>query len=85
MTLMVKPPAAGEENLEVNGDVLIHVRYWPDGEVWSIDRQPARLTAQEWRNQLLDHASQYYRTFANGRGFFRIPQAYFNGFAAQFA
>jgi hypothetical protein len=40
----------------------------------AIDRQPPQLTAQEWRDRLLTDAPQYYRTFANARGFFRLPR-----------
>jgi hypothetical protein len=55
-------------------DVLIHVRHLPNGQVMTIDRQPPQLTAQEWRDQLLAEAPQYYQTFANARGFFRLPR-----------
>lgn len=59
-------------------DVLIHVRYMPSGEIFSIGERPARLDAKQWLAHLFDAASFHYQTLAGGRGFFRIPRAEFD-------
>ncbi len=58
-------------------DVLVHVRFHPNGEIFSIGERPARLGAREWLTYLLQMASPHYQTFAGGRGFFRIPRPKF--------
>jgi hypothetical protein len=55
-------------------EVLVHVRYQPNGEIFSIGEKPERLSASEWLKHLLATASPHYQTFAGGRGFFRIPR-----------
>lgn len=54
-------------------DVLIHVRFNPNAEVFTIDRLPEGVAPKAWFERLYTNASSYYRTLANGRGFFRIP------------
>jgi len=61
------------------GDVLIHVRFFPNCEINSIGEKPANLSASEWFERLLDLARPHYQTFAGGRGFFRIPRLCFQG------
>jgi hypothetical protein len=58
-------------------EVLVHVRYQSNGEVFSIDEKPERLSPGEWLKHLMETASPYYQTFAGGRGFFRIPRSNF--------
>lgn len=58
-------------------DVLIHVRYSPNGEIFFIDALPAQTKPRDWLNLLLDKAPDCYQVFAGGRGFFRIPQSRF--------
>jgi hypothetical protein len=58
-------------------DVLVHVRYRPDGEIFSIDDKPEGLSASQWLKHLFATASLHYQTFAGGRGFFRIPRSEF--------
>ena len=60
-------PAASE-------DVLIHVRFRPDGCVFTIDGCPSSLSAQDWFVRLFDAAAPFYAALAGGRGFFRIPR-----------
>ncbi|XUM21192.1 hypothetical protein ACRAVF_28055 [Bradyrhizobium oligotrophicum S58] len=71
-TSHIAPAAATEE-------VLIHVRFFPNSDINSIGEKPAGLTANEWYERLLDMARPHYRTFAGGRGFFRIPRPCFDG------
>jgi hypothetical protein len=58
-------------------DVLVHVRYRPDGEIFSIGEKPERLSASQWLKHLFAMASPHYQTLAGGRGFFRIPRETF--------
>lgn len=54
-------------------EVLVHVRFHSNGEIFTIDAKPETLSAREWYNHLLSAAQPYYQVFAGGRGFFRIP------------
>jgi hypothetical protein len=54
-------------------EVLVHVRFYPNSEVATIDGRPDQLTPREWFERLHAAASQHYQSFAGGRGFFRIP------------
>ncbi|MFG1302110.1 hypothetical protein V5F49_20180 [Xanthobacter sp. V3C-3] len=67
------------QTAEAPADVLIHVRFNPNAEVFTIDRQPEGVSAKAWFERLYTAASPYYRTLANGRGFFRIPAPVFAG------
>ena len=62
---------------ETSDAVLVHVRFHPNAEIFSIGEKPETLSESEWFRRLLDVASQYYRVFAGGRGFFRIPRPRF--------
>jgi hypothetical protein len=66
----------------VRDDVLLHVRYRPDAEVWHIDKRPAGMQPRDWLNLLLCKAPDCYQILAGGRGFFRIPRARFEGVLA---
>jgi hypothetical protein len=68
---------------QTGSDVLIHVRHLANGSVLTIDRQPSQLTAQEWRDLLLTETPEYYQTFANARGFFRLPRPVYDALLAQ--
>jgi hypothetical protein len=58
-------------------EVLVHVRFLPNAEIFSIDEKPQSMSAREWLNLLLEGASPHYQALAGGRGFFRIPRAGF--------
>lgn len=58
-------------------DVLIHVRFSPNAEVFTIDRCPEGVAPKAWFERLYLNASPYYQALANGRGFFRIPREAF--------
>jgi hypothetical protein len=55
--------------------VLIHVRFMPSGDIFTIDAVPEKMMAKAWLQKLQTGAPQYYQTLAGGRGFFRIPRA----------
>jgi hypothetical protein len=74
-----------EEPEVVAADVLIHVRYSPNAEIFFIDARPESTSPRDWLNLLLDKASDCHQTLAGGRGFFRIPRARFDAIRAQVA
>jgi len=59
-------------------NVLVHVRFNPNGSIFSIGEKPASLGDQQWYERLLAGASACYQTLAGGRGFFRIPRSTFD-------
>ncbi|MFG1478626.1 hypothetical protein V5F53_08135 [Xanthobacter sp. V4C-4] len=67
---------------EPTDEVLIHVRFQPNADVWTIDGCPEGVSPKAWYERLLAGASVHYQALSNGRGFFRIPAATFAGIAA---
>jgi hypothetical protein len=55
-----------------NDDVMIHVRFSPDGTVREIGARPATLSAQDWFNRLSNEAASAYQALSGGRGLFRL-------------
>jgi hypothetical protein len=55
--------------------VLIHVRFSPDGSVTEIGERPATLSPQQWFNTLSDGAGTSYQPLSGGRGVFRLTRA----------
>ena len=66
-------------------EVLIHVRYQPNAEIFSIDLCPDGVAPRAWLNRLLEMASDRYQMLAGGRGFFRIPRGRFAAILGQSA
>lgn len=64
-------------------EVLIHVRYLPNADIFSIDARPEQLSASEWFKRLSAAAPQHYQALAGGRGFFRIPRQTFDAIPTQ--
>lgn len=60
--------------VEPSAEVLIHVRFQPNADIFTIDAQPKDLAPKAWFEKLYMTFPQHYRTLANGRGFFRIPR-----------
>jgi hypothetical protein len=71
---MLKLVQSDNNAQKIGDEILIHIRYLSSGAVMTIDRLPPQLTAQEWRDRLLEQAGDYYQTFAGARGFFRLPR-----------
>jgi hypothetical protein len=59
-------------------EVLIHVRFYPNGEISTIDACPDQLSSRAWFERLGSAATRHYQTLAGGRGFFRIPRSTFD-------
>ncbi len=54
--------------------IVIHVRFAPDGSVTTIGEQPESLSAQEWFNQLSLTMGPAFQALSGGRGVFRIAR-----------
>ncbi len=52
--------------------IMIHVRFSPDGTVREIGARPPTLGAQDWFNRLSTEAASAYRALSGGRGLFRL-------------
>ncbi len=55
-------------------EVLIHVRFAPDGEVTDIGERPAGAAPQTWFNQLAVKFGEAYQPLSGGRGLFRVAR-----------
>lgn len=56
-------------------NVMIHVRFAPNGTVMEIGERPGALNAQTWFNYLSRTTTDCYESLSGGRGLFRIPKA----------
>lgn len=55
-------------------NVIIHVRFAPNGIVVEISERPASLSPQDWFNWLSQKAGMVYQALAGGRGVFRLTR-----------
>jgi hypothetical protein len=55
-------------------NVLIHVRFAPNGAVVEIGERPAALSGQDWFYLLSDKAGAVYQPLSGGRGVFRLTR-----------
>lgn len=55
-----------------DSQMIIHVRFSPDGSVVEIGERPAGLSPQDWFNRLSRNAGNFYQSLSGGRGVFRI-------------
>lgn len=52
--------------------VMIHVRFSPDGSVTEISERPGWASPQNWFDALTDKAGTAYQALSGGRGVFRV-------------
>lgn len=57
-----------------NTNVLIHVRFAPNGQVTEIGERPGSLAPQAWFNTLSQKAGTSYQPLSGGRGLFRLSR-----------
>ena len=57
-----------------NDQVMIHVRFAPNGTVASIGERPGTLSEQDWFNLLARSTTDSYETLSGGRALFRLPK-----------
>jgi hypothetical protein len=55
-------------------NVILHVRFAPNGTVVEISERPQSLTPQAWFDFLSDKAGDVYQALAGGRGVFRLTR-----------
>lgn len=53
-------------------EVVIHVRFAPNGAVTEIGERPGACPPQEWFNLLTEKAGEQYQPLSGGRGVFRV-------------
>ncbi len=56
-----------------NNQIMIHVRFAPNGTVSEISARPGAITDQEWFNYLSRNTADCYESLSGGRGLFRVP------------
>lgn len=61
-----------ENQSRAESEVMIHVRFAPDGAVSEISGRPAQLTPQAWFNALSTNCGNSFRALTGGRGTFAI-------------
>lgn len=64
-------------------NILIHVRFAPNGAVVEIGERPPALSPQKWFNDLSDRAGSTYQVFSGGRGVFRLPRGALDAIKAE--
>lgn len=57
-----------------NDQIMIHVRFAPNGTVSSIGERPTTLSEQDWFNLLVSSTTDSYETLSGGRALFRLPR-----------
>jgi len=55
------------------GQVVVNVRFQPNGLVLAINNKPQNLNDQEWFDRLCRVVSTHYMALSGGRGAFSIP------------
>ena len=55
-------------------NIVIHVRFAPDGTVTEIGERPEGSSPQDWFNLLSHRAASHYQALAGGRGVFRLTR-----------
>jgi len=58
--------------------IMIHVRFAPNGTVTEIGERPSALSSQDWFNHLSKNSGDYYQSFSGGRGLFRLTREQFD-------
>lgn len=56
-------------------EVVVQVRFKPDGKVNTINERPSHIEAQDWFDILCRVAGRNYQALAGGRGAFRLSFA----------
>lgn len=58
--------------VKVENEVTVHVRFAPDGTVTEIGARPADATPQNWFNTLSANCATSFRALTGGRGIFVV-------------
>lgn len=65
-----------------NDELLIHVRFAPNGSVTNIGERPDTTPSQSWFDQLSARFGEAYQPLSGGRGVFRIKRGDLDGIRA---
>lgn len=65
--------------------VMIHVRFAPNGVVTEISERPPSATPQAWFNHLTSLTGETYQPLSGGRGVFRVDKTALDGFKSTLA
>jgi hypothetical protein len=76
-TLVQRAPAEG-----LSSNVVINVRFAPDGLVCALTYQPEHMTPQAWFDHLCRMAPHSFRALAGGRGSFSLNREEFAAISA---
>jgi len=68
-----------------NAEVMIHVRFSPDGAVVEISQRPGTATPQGWFDYLTERVGESFQPLSGGRGIFRVAPAAVESFRAAFS
>jgi len=66
-------------------DVMIHVRFAPDGVVTEISERPATATPQSWFDYLTERVGESFQPLSGGRGLFRVERSTVDSFKTALA
>lgn len=69
----------------MSGEVMIHLRFAPNGTVVEIGERPGAMAPQEWFNFLYQRRVGAYQAFSGGRGLFRLSREELDAFKAEAA
>jgi hypothetical protein len=64
-------------------NVIIHVRFAPNGSVVEIGERPKAISPQEWYYYLSDKAGNAYQPLSGGRGVFRLTRGEVESFKVE--
>jgi len=65
-------------------NVLIHVRFSPDGVVTEIGERPGATAPQQWFNFLAEKVGESFQPLSGGRGVFRVGRSAVDDFKTAF-
>jgi hypothetical protein len=55
-------------------NVIIHVRFAPDGSVVEVGERPSAVSPQDWYFRLCEGAADNYQPLSGGRAVFRLTR-----------
>jgi hypothetical protein len=65
--------------------VLVHVRFAPNGAVTEISERPAAVSLDAWFNYLTERIGEQFQPLSGGRGVFRSARGEIDGFKTALA
>jgi hypothetical protein len=73
------------EEIMESQNVMIHLRFAPNGTVVEISERPAALSPQQWFNSLSERYGKAYQVVSGGRGVFRLTRGEIEALKAESA